>query len=548
MHGESFSNLALGIPMRDENRMNRITCILSACLAGCLALASAPAHADPADIDAAARGVVRVIVASRTGDELYPVSHGTGFAVDSETIVTNAHVVGEAVSDSRLVIGIVPSDGPRNGTGAVYGRIISISPRNDLALVRATSRLGLPPLTLAGIAPGGAGSVTAIGYPMNVDRAQGLAAADIFRAQPPVISQGFLSGRRPSREFDTILHTAPIARGNSGGPLVDDCGRVLGVNSFGTDGASTEAEFFFAVSNRELLPFLHANNITPQVNSLPCRSLAELEESERALEQSRQLAAQQQAAAEEAAAAQARADLRRDIEYAVIDERMNGMALALALLVLATLGAAFAFDAHRRGQFRHRAIGGSVALGGAVLAAVSWALRPGFAEVESRLEDQLHADMSAAIDPANDPLAVSVLASGQLTCTLDISRSRILGEPDESLPLEWTSDGCVNGRTQYGLASGEWTRIFVPAEEQSVSINRFNPATGEYVIDRYLLDREAMDAARAARAQFQAPACGAGAAAAGEFGAQQATIAGMLPASPNERLVYRCEQDGKAPS
>ena len=80
-----------------------------------------------------------------------------------------------------------------------------------------TSPARLVPLTLAGIAATGAGSVTAIGYPMNVDQAQGLAAADVFRTQPPVTSQGFLSGRRPSREFDTLLHTAPIARGNSGG-------------------------------------------------------------------------------------------------------------------------------------------------------------------------------------------------------------------------------------------------------------------------------------------------------------------------------------------
>ena len=41
--------------------------------------------------------------------------------------------------------------------------------------------------------------------------------ADIFRSMSPVKSLGYVSGERPSRQFDTILHTAPIARGSSGG-------------------------------------------------------------------------------------------------------------------------------------------------------------------------------------------------------------------------------------------------------------------------------------------------------------------------------------------
>src|SRR5690606_30788905 len=120
------------------------------------------------------------------------------------------------------------------------------------------------------------GQVISVGYPMNVDRAQGLGLGDIFRAQPPVKASGSLAGRRPSRDFDTVLHTAPIARGNSGGPLLDPCGRVVGVNSFGAEGGGADSEFYFAISTRELLPFLRANDITPQINAMPCRSLAEL--------------------------------------------------------------------------------------------------------------------------------------------------------------------------------------------------------------------------------------------------------------------------------
>ena len=478
--------------------------------------------------------VVRVVIAGRDGDDLFPISHGSGFAVSANVIVTNAHVVGDAVDDPRLVIGIVPSDGGE----AIYGRVISVSPRNDLALIRTTGPSRLAPLTLAGMAPAGAGSVTAIGYPMNVDQAQGLAAADVFRTQPPVTSQGFLSGRRPSREFDTLLHTAPIARGNSGGPLVDDCGRVIGVNSFGTDSAGTEAEFFFAVSMRELLPFLRANSVTPLVNSLPCRSLAELEAEERTRAEETQASAAQQAAAEEAAAAEHRNLLRREIEFAVIDARSNGMGAALLLLVIALASGAYGFDAHRKGDLRARKIGGAVALAALAIALIVWLTRPGFASVESRLEEQLR--LEADHGPPAGAIATAATRTGTLTCVLDTARSRVVGAPAESLPLEWREDGCVNQRTQYGLSSGEWTRVFVPGDEQNVSINRFDPTTGEYVVERYLLGREAMSAARSARGEFQAPACNAGPDAAGELGLQQDTITTLLPDRPNERLVYTC--------
>lgn len=62
-----------------------------------------PAYAEPADIDAAARGVVRIVIFARSqdgggDDSLYPLSHGTGFAVSPQRIVTNAHVVREALA------------------------------------------------------------------------------------------------------------------------------------------------------------------------------------------------------------------------------------------------------------------------------------------------------------------------------------------------------------------------------------------------------------------------------------------------------------------
>src|SRR3546814_17485150 len=102
---------------------------------------------------------------------------------------------------------------------------------------------------------------------MNYEPGTVLDSGVIVRRRPPVKRRGFNSGTRPSRQFDTLLHTAPLARGNSGGPLLDNCGRVLGVNSFGATSDGTDAEFYFAVSTRELIPFLRANGIEARINA-----------------------------------------------------------------------------------------------------------------------------------------------------------------------------------------------------------------------------------------------------------------------------------------
>ena len=143
------------------------------------------------------------------------------------------------------------------------------------------------------------------------------------------------------------------------------------------------------------------------------------------------------------------------------------------------------------------------------------------------------ADDSGALPPRG-------ASSGTLTCTLQPERSRVTGAAAQTVPFEWSADGCVNGRTQYGADGGAWTRVLVPDTEAAVSVNRFDPATGEYRMDRYLLGREDMAAAREARAEYEAPACGAGPDAGRELGARQQAIISLLPPQPNERLVYRC--------
>ncbi len=502
-----------------------LLCAIAAVLGVLLGVPGAgPLAADPGDVDAASRGVVRVVIIGEEGGEPVPVSHGTGFAVSATRIVTNAHVVADAVQDDTLRIGIVPSE----GAGGAFARVVAVSPKNDLALLEiASGSLRLPPLALAGGGTGSLGEVSAVGYPMNVDLAQGLDMADIFRAQPPVKSRGFLSGERPSRQFDTILHTAPIARGNSGGPLLDPCGRVIGVNSFSADAESGDGEFYFAVSLRELLPFL--------------RSIDELNAEER-----QRLEAEQ---SEARAALEQRSENLREVrdkarltaQMEVLEARENRMALALIALI-ACIGAGYAAfvwrgEEARRSQMR---IAGALSAAGLAAAVLLWFTRPGLAEIEDRVAAAVEQAGGGGKAAAAGETAQA--AEGALICTLVPERSRVTAARTDDVAFEWSADGCVNGRTQYGLGKGgEWSRVFAAENDAALAINTYDPATRTLRTDRYLLGQEALAAARAARAAYTPPACGVSDAAR-TLGEQQSTLIAGLPERPNERLVYSCTQ------
>ncbi|MCE7797722.1 trypsin-like peptidase domain-containing protein [Sphingobium sufflavum] len=516
----------------------RTLALLSLALVG----AAQPAHADSQDIAAASRSVVRVALVATKGDGAYFVGHGSGIVVAPNKVLTNAHVVELVRDEPNIVIGVVPAEGKRS-----YGaRIIAFSPGNDLALLEISGGT-LPPATLFANATQDGQGVVAIGYPGNVDRAQGMVLSDIIQPMTPVKTQGAISTGRSSKQYDTVLHTAPMAAGNSGGPLVDLCGRVLGVNSFGSVSDGNDAEYGFAVSNREVSSFLRQAGVQPLRTIIPCRSLAETDAAEKNATEKARLEADARAAADADSSRERAMRARQDAEQSIIVSRENFIAVAAVLLALALVcagGAGIAKVQGRPKQLRNFAIGAAVLLIGALTA---FFLRPSFSEVDDR---------AAAIvkeltekDRNNDGGATVVSGDALGTeniCRIDLDRSRVTVSDTADVTLGWTRAGCINGKTQLVQNGATWGRVLVPNDEPSAAIRTIDPATGTYRSENYALDAATAEAARKARASVDFAGCTTEPAKLETLTRLEAEIRALLPPEPNERLVYRCTP-GKAP-
>jgi TPR repeat protein len=134
---------------------------------------------------------------------------GTGFAVSERgQIVTNHHVVAECAE-----VRVRPP-----GQEALAGAVVAQDTRNDLALLRAPVRLPVAAIRDDGGIRAG-DSVVAVGFPLP-----GLLASE---ANVTTGTVSALAGVGNDTRF--LQMTVPVQPGNSGGPLLDLHGRLVGV-------------------------------------------------------------------------------------------------------------------------------------------------------------------------------------------------------------------------------------------------------------------------------------------------------------------------------
>jgi hypothetical protein len=287
-----------------------------------------------------------------------------------------------------------------------------------------------------------------------------------------------------------------------------------------------DAPFAFAVSNREVTAFLRQARQAFQAVTSECVSMTD-----RLRQDEDRTEAQERA--RQAALAETQRNQRERALAMVVEARETRLAVAVLLLFLAFLsfGAAglMFFKDRRRPALLLAGAGGVLLIG----ATVAFLTRPSFADAE---EVPVENGSAAAAEPTR--------FAGRNTCELVEERSRVTISSTDPVPLEWNESGCVNQRTQYARNGDVWTRILVPGAEQAVSVLEFRPASGEYVVSRYLLDAAAMERVRALRRDVDVKSCTADSEARTILSNQLREIGQVLPRLPNERLVYSCRNQG----
>jgi S1-C subfamily serine protease len=201
---------------------------------------------------------------------------GTGFFIAPDLVATNAHVTAMAHNGGTILV-----------FNKAFGRAVEaqlvgstaqgteapepFSP--DYTLLRVAPPTPVQPLALANT-PERLSEVVASGFPGHVIQAdanfEALRRGDTSRVPELVLTTGTISTvQQGPTGMSVIAHTASVSPGNSGGPLVDRCGRVVGVNTFvrRADGAADRVNY--SQKAEDLAAFLGQAGaaVTPQADA-----------------------------------------------------------------------------------------------------------------------------------------------------------------------------------------------------------------------------------------------------------------------------------------
>jgi len=230
-------------------------------------------HADPA--------MGRVLVETPKGG----LVSGSGFVLAETTpgtdwlFLTNYHVIEQA---QKMIVGF------RTPTGveAMDAQVQQVSRAYDLAVLHlrrldATSHFEPSILPVASRLARKGESVAALGYPGTADSlGTGLHNPAFFESTLTTgtaskIFEGTWRNGMPMT-FSIVQHTAAVNPGNSGGPLLDLCGQVLGINTLiavTSDRSGTGAnDTYWASAAPAVIEFLQTAGLPFRLGSDSCAS------------------------------------------------------------------------------------------------------------------------------------------------------------------------------------------------------------------------------------------------------------------------------------
>ena len=194
-------------------------------------------------------------------------SLGAGFLVDSSgVILTNWHVTN---GTKEIIVWPLPKDGAVEtevlfkDIDPYFGAVMAENKTQDLALIKVS---GLDPsakvVDLGSNEDVGIGdTVYAIGHPNGLPWSFTLGTVSQIRKN----KKWFYEELNNSEHLATVIQTqTPISPGNSGGPLFNENGKIVGINTWGAEGQNLN----FAVAVDHAKQFIKANPNIKNINTV----------------------------------------------------------------------------------------------------------------------------------------------------------------------------------------------------------------------------------------------------------------------------------------
>jgi S1-C subfamily serine protease len=205
------------------------------------------------------------------------IGHGSGFFIAGDLVASNAHVVEHADAEQIFVMS------KSMGRAVKAQRVAMTSqPGNesepgkpDFALLKLPEQIaGAQPLAITTTVEK-LTDIVAAGYPASVVRVEAgmtaLREGRIGDSPELVLTRGTISTIQKLPNGLTVMpHSADISPGNSGGPLVDLCGRVVGVNTFVSRATDVADRVRYAQKSDDLVEWLRGK-ATPQMREGVCQ-------------------------------------------------------------------------------------------------------------------------------------------------------------------------------------------------------------------------------------------------------------------------------------